>query len=292
MTAISRCDLVGHVAHGGGEGGVAVPAVDDRAAVDRDDVAVGEHDVVGRHAVHDHGVGRGADHRRERRVAVAQEVGGGAPAGQDLTADAVELAGGDPGLDGGADLAVHLGDDATGAPHDGDLLGGADRGRAGEQHDGSQAPRRDSTAASSRANTSSVVPEPVDLGQQAPLGVERARAAWSRRRRGRGACGRRLRCRRRAGRPRRRRRRRASRSWAGRRRSRCGRRSCRRRRFVMRWRTTSSGTSRLMTRSSGRLSVIDLERLALRARSAGSRRGCSRAWWCRSRSAARRRRRP
>ena len=47
--------------HAGGEGGVAVPAVDDRPAVDRDDVALLEDHVGRRDAVDDHVVGRGAD---------------------------------------------------------------------------------------------------------------------------------------------------------------------------------------------------------------------------------------
>ena len=54
-----------------GEGGVAVVALDDGAAVDGEDVPLLEH-VAPRDAVHDHGVGRGADDGRE--AVVAEEV--------------------------------------------------------------------------------------------------------------------------------------------------------------------------------------------------------------------------
>ena len=85
--------------HPGGEGGVAVPALDDRPAVDRDEVALLQ-PVRARDAVHDHVVGGRADHAGERRVAVAEEVGPGAPALDDVATDAIELRGGDAGTDG------------------------------------------------------------------------------------------------------------------------------------------------------------------------------------------------
>ena len=55
--------------------GVGVPALDDRPAVEREDVALLEHGVVG-DAVHDHVVRRRADHRRE--AVVVEEVRPGA----------------------------------------------------------------------------------------------------------------------------------------------------------------------------------------------------------------------
>ena len=63
------------VADADGVGGVAVVALDDGATVDRQDVAVLQA-VVAWDAVDDHGVGRGADDRRE--AVVAEEVRPGA----------------------------------------------------------------------------------------------------------------------------------------------------------------------------------------------------------------------
>ncbi len=71
-----------------GERGVAVPAVDDRPAVDRDDVALLEHPRAG-DAVDDHLVRRRADHRRV--AVVAEEVRRRAPAVEHVAPDLVEL---------------------------------------------------------------------------------------------------------------------------------------------------------------------------------------------------------
>ena len=81
--------LVGDLPDAGGEGGVAVVALDDRPAVDGDDVALVEPVRAG-DAVDDHVVRRGADHGRERRVAVAEEVRPGAAAVEHVAADPVE----------------------------------------------------------------------------------------------------------------------------------------------------------------------------------------------------------
>ena len=62
----SRCDSVVDLADRHRDRGVGVPALDDRTAVDRDDVAVLEHAAPG-DAVHDHLVRRDADDRRESR---------------------------------------------------------------------------------------------------------------------------------------------------------------------------------------------------------------------------------
>ncbi len=150
--------LLGDLADGRGEGGVAVVALDDRPAVDRDDVALLQRRVVG-DAVDDHVVGRRADDGRERRgagaAAVVQEVGPGAAALDDLAADPVELAGGDPGADGLADLLVHLGHDLAGAAHLRQLLG-----RPAHRQAPAGSARAASMTLTRRSKTSSSVPTP------------------------------------------------------------------------------------------------------------------------------------
>ena len=74
---------------------VAVPPVDDRPAVDRQQVAVGEDLGVRRDAVHDLVVHRGADRRRV--AVVAEERRHAAPVADDLLGQRVQLAGADPG---------------------------------------------------------------------------------------------------------------------------------------------------------------------------------------------------
>ena len=66
VTRISSVTSCRHVADRHRDRGVAVPAVDDRSAVDRDDVAIGEHAGAG-DAVHDLVVDRGADDAGEAR---------------------------------------------------------------------------------------------------------------------------------------------------------------------------------------------------------------------------------
>src|SRR5690606_13909830 len=144
-------------AHGGGEGGVAVVAVDDRPAVDRDDVALIQPAVVG-DAVHDDLVDAGADHRRV--AVVAEEVRPGAPAGEHLPTDGVELQQGRAGPDGGGDALVHLGHDPAGAAHRADLV------RGPPAHGRPQPPRRASTTASRRSVTSSAGPVPSTVSSR------------------------------------------------------------------------------------------------------------------------------
>jgi hypothetical protein len=72
VTRISSATSSGTLADRDGDRCVAVPALDDGAAVDRDHVAVDKHPVAG-DPVHDLVVDGGADGGRERRVAVAQE---------------------------------------------------------------------------------------------------------------------------------------------------------------------------------------------------------------------------
>jgi hypothetical protein len=124
-----RLGLAVGVADDRAERGVAVVALDERAAVDRDQVAVLERAVVG-DAVDDHVVGARADHTRERRAPVAQEVRPRTPGLDHLTTDAVELEGRDTGLDGLADAGVHLCHHPARPPHRGDLVGAADHRRA------------------------------------------------------------------------------------------------------------------------------------------------------------------
>ena len=120
VTSMQLLGLLGDVADAHGEGGVAVVALDDGAAVDGEDVPLLEHVGAG-DAVDDHVVGRGADHGRE--AVVAEEVRGGAPALEDLAGHRVELGGGHPGLGGGPGGLVHLGHDLAGPAHLGQLLG-------------------------------------------------------------------------------------------------------------------------------------------------------------------------
>ena len=94
-------------------------ALDDGPAVDGEDVPLLEHVAAG-DAVHDHGVGRGADHGRE--AVVVEEVRGGAPALEHLAGHRVDLGGGDPGLGGGPGGLVHLGHHLAGLAHLGQLV--------------------------------------------------------------------------------------------------------------------------------------------------------------------------
>ena len=108
-------------AHPGREGGITVPAFDDRSAVDGDEVALLEPVGTG-DPVHDHVVRRRTDHSRERRVAVAEEVRPCAPAVDDLPADPVELERGDARPDRLADAGVHLRHHPPGPAHLGQVV--------------------------------------------------------------------------------------------------------------------------------------------------------------------------
>ncbi len=134
------------------EGGVAVPAVDDRTAVDRNDVASLQRAFVG-DAVHDLVVDGRADHRRI--AVIAEEVRRCAAAAQHVPSDSVELQRGHTGNCSGADRLVHLGDHPSGGAHVPQLLGRTTRQVT--HHD----PQRvASTAAARSRNTASGVPTP------------------------------------------------------------------------------------------------------------------------------------
>ncbi len=103
-----------HLADRCGVGGVTVVALDDRARVDRDDVALFEH-VRARDPVDDHVVRTRADDRGES--VVVEEVRARVALGQDVGRQVVEVHRGDPGTDGVAGHLVDLGDDPSGLAH-------------------------------------------------------------------------------------------------------------------------------------------------------------------------------
>ncbi len=115
--------LRGDRTHRHGQGGVAVPPVDDGAAVDGDDVPVGE-GALPRDAVHDLVVDRGAD--RAGKAVVALERGRRAAGADVILRDRVELAGGDPGLDRVGQQLQRAPDHQAGGAHPLDLLGSLD----------------------------------------------------------------------------------------------------------------------------------------------------------------------
>ena len=257
-----------------------MPAVDDHAAVDGDDVPVGEHGLP-RYAVDDHVVGRCADHRRI--AVVAEEVRRGAAAGSTSRPKSDRDPQSTPRPDRFADALVHLRDHPSGPAHRGELVSRAHRDRLGEEHQSGDPP---SITAISRADTSSVAPtrppRPAATASRSTL----ARAARSPAGRGRAGAGSPPRCRRRAGRRRpavvavpRVLRRLLDRVDAP--------QSMHWRRLAMRSMTTSTGTSRLITTCSGRSP-------AMRARASawgtvrGSRRARSPGGSCPSGGAARR----
>ena len=127
------------LADGDGERGVAVPALDDGAAVDGEQVALGEHPVAG-HAVHDLLVHRQAGDALEPADAlvgaVVQERRGGAGGADDLGGDGVELAGADAGPDGRPGGGEGGGHDEAGPPHQQQLLAGLDLHAPVAEHHG------------------------------------------------------------------------------------------------------------------------------------------------------------
>ncbi len=126
-----------------GERGVAVPAADDGATVDRHDVALFQHPWTG-DAVHDDLVGRGADHGRV--AVIAEEVRLGSPAFEHVPADLVELRGRHPGTDRRPDAIVHLGHHPAGLAHHRDLVGRLPHThRLGPRPPGAHARRRSPT---------------------------------------------------------------------------------------------------------------------------------------------------
>src|SRR6185437_4190412 len=120
--------LLRRVAGQEGGVGVAVHAADVGGDVDVDDVTVGDDGVVG-DAVADDLVERGAQGLGV--AAVAERAGVGAVVDEEFVADAVELVGGDAGLDVVADLGQGLGGDLAGHPHALDGLLILDLGLAG-----------------------------------------------------------------------------------------------------------------------------------------------------------------
>src|SRR5437588_5052500 len=108
-----------HLAHRDGDRRVAVVALDDGPAIEGEDVALLAPVVAG-DAVHDHVVGRRADDGRE--AVVVEEVGAGATTVEHFARNLVEVGGGHAWLGGGNALLVHLGHDAAGPAHLGQLL--------------------------------------------------------------------------------------------------------------------------------------------------------------------------
>ncbi len=146
--------LVGYVADRDRRGGVAVPALDDRPAVDRHDVALFEHPVAG-DAVHDLVVDRRAqgvpvarDALERRRRTAAEDV---------LLRQLVELDGGHPGPHGLRQELEGLPDHQTRPAHARDLVGGLGLDPGPAEH---QEPWTPLSALSIRAVTSSTSPMP------------------------------------------------------------------------------------------------------------------------------------
>ena len=103
--------------------GVAVVAVLDDGDVDVDDVAVLQDFLVRRNAVADHFVDRGAD-RLGKAVVVQRRRDCLLHVDHVVVADAVELAGGDAGLDIGRNHFEHVGGEAAGDAHFFEFFGG------------------------------------------------------------------------------------------------------------------------------------------------------------------------
>lgn len=106
--------------HDVGAGRIGMPAVDDQAAVDRDDVALLERDVIG-DAVHDDVVD--ADAERRGVSLVAQEVRDGALVPDHLVGERVQLVRGDARPDALREHLVDTMQQQAAAPHHEDLLG-------------------------------------------------------------------------------------------------------------------------------------------------------------------------
>src|SRR3990172_9725173 len=139
-------------------GGVAVPAVDDRADVDRHDLAVTDDPIAG-DAMDDLAVDRDAGARREGRRATSLSAAAGiALEGRDppgrpdvLLGEAVQLAGRDAGAELLLDEGQDFGDDTAGTTHllhlparlPGDHASGPPRGAGVDRFDGPEKTRRD-----------------------------------------------------------------------------------------------------------------------------------------------------
>ena len=177
-------------------GAVAVPAIDDRAGVDRDDLALAELPVA-RDAVDDLVVDRDADAGRERvaRIdpGVALERGDRADRPDVGLGDGVQLGRGDARPQLGLDQVEHLGDDPAGPAHPLDLRAGL----AGDHQAAPTSPR--ASSASSRRRDLVDRSQPVDRAQHAGRPVVVDDVEQRRDLLGTSAPGRSLRCRPRAG---------------------------------------------------------------------------------------------
>ena len=157
VTSISRCDSASIVADRHRDRGVGVPALDDRPAVDRHDVAVLEHAVAG-DAVHDHLVRRDAGHRRE--AVVAEEVRAGAAAVEHVARGARrDRRSSRPGTAARAHASCISATTAPGPPHQRDLRSAVLR-RTIDAATPSTASCSSTDASTSRSNTSSPSPTP------------------------------------------------------------------------------------------------------------------------------------
>ena len=112
---------VGVVAEHHGDGAVAVPAVDDGAAIDRDHVAVGQ-DARAGDAVHHLVIHGDAGGRRE--AVIAEEVGRGSPFGDHARRRGVDVRGGRADDGGLASRGERGFDHDARARHDGHLRRG------------------------------------------------------------------------------------------------------------------------------------------------------------------------
>jgi len=112
--------LVVDLADRDGDRGVAVPTLDDRPAVDREDVAFFEHNLRTRDPVHDHIVGRRAHDGRE--PVVVQEVRSCASTVEHLASNGIHVEGGRARLRRPNALLVHLGHHSPRASHERDLF--------------------------------------------------------------------------------------------------------------------------------------------------------------------------
>jgi hypothetical protein len=127
--------LARHRSDGPGPSAVGVPAADDAADVDADQVAVGKAAAGRWDAVDDLVVDAGADRAGERRVrAVALEGGDGPGVADHALGDQIQLAGRHPRTQLGANDLQDAGQDLPGLAHARDLGGAFDGDRSGAAH--------------------------------------------------------------------------------------------------------------------------------------------------------------
>ena len=140
---------------------IAMPAVHDRATVDRDHIAIVQDPISG-DAVHHFIIDRGADGRGEGRIAISQKRRDASTRANGVFGKGVETAGRDPGSHGLANELESASDEQARDPHLGDLIRALDLDAAlTKQH-----PRTPqdwltaSSAAMMRSVTSSMSPMP------------------------------------------------------------------------------------------------------------------------------------